>query len=271
MFLDFEENRPDTPRVPPALTRLERILLSAVAYLLLVVIYLVTPRSVWDPVKAMVTPDEPMRFVQIVSSMPKKMATRPEPARAPTPTPEAAKPEVRPAETPRVDTPAPPADTSPLVAAKVSPDPPPPSLRPPGGILGNALRSLQRDVQSQGFASGPQGNGVDDGPSDAIQFDQKGVDFGPWLRRFKAQVYSNWLIPTAAQVMHGHVVIEMTIHRNGAISDLRILQTSGIESFDSAAMTSLKNSNPTIPIPANYPQDAISPFIVTFYYNEKVR
>ena len=39
-----------------------------------------------------------------------------------------------------------------------------------------------------------------------IQFDTKGVEFGPWIRRFIAQVKRNWLIPYAAMSMKGHVV-----------------------------------------------------------------
>ena len=63
-----------------------------------------------------------------------------------------------------------------------------------GGSLGDALRNLQRYVQRDQFEN-PQGGGAF-GP--AIQFDTKGVEFGPWIRRFVAQVKRNWLIPYAA-------------------------------------------------------------------------
>ena len=39
----------------------------------------------------------------------------------------------------------------------------------------------------------PQGGDTDQ--SADIQFDSKGIDFGPWLRRFKNQVERNWLVP----------------------------------------------------------------------------
>ena len=84
--------------------------------------------------------------------------------------------------------------------------------RPPaGGSLGDALRNLQRYVQRDQFDN-PQGGGAF-GP--AIQFDTKGVEFGPWIRRFIAQVKRNWLIPYAAMSMKGHVVVTFNVHKDG--------------------------------------------------------
>ena len=90
------------------------------------------------------------------------------------------------------------------------------------GALGNALRNLQRYVQQQSFDN-PTGSGDSQG---LIQFDSKGVDFGPWLRRFVAQVKRNWFVPQAAMIMKGHVVITFNIHRNGAITDIEVKQPS---------------------------------------------
>ena len=72
-----------------------------------------------------------------------------------------------------------------------------------------------------------------------IQFDSKGVDFGPWLRRFVAQVKRNWFVPQAAMIMKGHVVITFNIHRNGTITDIEVKQPSHIESFNYAAFNAL--------------------------------
>src|SRR4051812_42425243 len=56
-----------------------------------------------------------------------------------------------------------------------------------GGALGDALRNLQRYTQNESFNN--QGGGGQFGPE--IQFDTKGVEFGPWIRRFIAQVKRN--------------------------------------------------------------------------------
>jgi TonB family protein len=138
----------------------------------------------------------------------------------------------------------------------------------PGGILGSAMRNLPRITQDPNFDN-PEGGVDEQWPS--IQFDSKGIDFGPWLRRFRAQVIGIWFIPQAAQVLRGHVVIQMAILRGGVISDIRIVRSSGIDSFDSAALTALKLSSPTARLPDAYPGQAIDPFTVIFYYNEPIR
>ena len=133
------------------------------------------------------------------------------------------------------------------------------------GSLGEALRNLQRYVQNETF-NNPQGG--TDRPGATIQFDTKGVEFGPWLRRFVAQVRRNWFIPQAAMVMSGHVVLQFNIHRDGSITDLVILQPSSIEAFNNAAYGAIVTSNPTAPLPPEYPADQAL-FTVTFYYNEE--
>jgi TonB family protein len=143
----------------------------------------------------------------------------------------------------------------------------PPEAQPPraAGSLGEALRNLQRYVQNETF-NNPQGG--NDRPGATIQFDTKGVEFGPWLRRFVAQVRRNWFIPQAAMVMSGHVVLQFNIHRDGSITDLVIVQPSSIEAFNNAAYGAIVTSNPTAPLPPEYPSDKAL-FTVTFYYNEE--
>jgi TonB family protein len=134
-----------------------------------------------------------------------------------------------------------------------------------GGALGDALKNLQRYVQNETF-NNPQGG--NDRPGATIQFDTRGVEFGPWLRRFVAQVRSKWFIPQAAMVMSGHVVLQFNIHRSGEISDVRIVQPSSIDAFNNAAYGAIVTSNPTAPLPPEYPLDKAL-FTVTFYYNEE--
>ncbi len=132
------------------------------------------------------------------------------------------------------------------------------------GPLGEALRNLQKYTQNQSFGNA-QGSGDAQG---LIQFDSKGADFGPWLRRFVAQVKSNWFIPSAAMMLKGHVVITFNVHRNGAITDIDVKAPSGIDAFDRAAVNALLASNPTQQLPVDYPSESAF-FTVTFLYNEE--
>ncbi len=138
----------------------------------------------------------------------------------------------------------------------------------PGGLQGtiaDALRNLQRYTQGERFEN-PQGGGGAFGP--AIQFDTKGVEFGPWIRRFVAQIKRNWFIPYAAMAMRGHVVITFNVHKDGALTDLTVVGPCSVDSFNNAAFNALATSNPTYPLPPEYPAPRAF-FTVTFYYNEE--
>ena len=133
-----------------------------------------------------------------------------------------------------------------------------------GGSLGEALRNLQRYVPREQFDN-PGGNGGGIGPE--IQFDTKGVEFGPWIRRFIAQVKRNWFVPYSSMSMKGHVVITFNVHKDGTITDLAVIGPCPIDSFNNAAFGALSGSNPTQPLPPEYPADKAF-FTVTFFYNE---
>ena len=134
--------------------------------------------------------------------------------------------------------------------------------RPPG-LLSDAIRNVQKYSQGETLQN-VQGNG-DFGPS--IQFDSKGVDFGPWLRRFIAQIRRNWFVPYAAMSLRGHVVLSFKVHRDGSITELQVNQPSSIDAFTKSAFNAIKLSNPTVPLPSEFP-DENAPFIVSFYFNE---
>jgi TonB family protein len=134
---------------------------------------------------------------------------------------------------------------------------------PAGGQLGDALRNLQKYVQNESF-SNQKGQQQEFGP---LQFDTKGVEFGPWIRRFVSQVKRNWFVPMAAMTMRGRVVITFFVHKNGALTDVTVIRPSEIESFNTAAVNALLASNPTTPLPPEYPDEKAF-FTVTFFYNE---
>ncbi len=134
---------------------------------------------------------------------------------------------------------------------------------PAGGSLGDALKNLQKYVQNESF-NNQRGQPQEFGP---LQFDTKGVEFGPWIRRFVSQVRRNWFVPMAAQTMRGHVMITFFVHKSGALTDVTVIKPSAVESFNIAAVNALLASNPTIALPPEYPDEKAF-FTVTFLYNE---
>jgi TonB family protein len=309
MYFDFEDRRPETPILERPLTRLEQILITVIAYLLIVIGLIVYPRLpfVRAAEAARLQAQEEQRkkqqdlreHAQFVFSTPKvqieRVPKRPKflsdeshtaqtTERAPVPKNDLPRargnsPEKMVADSSRPETPQPAAEpTAPAPSnpnAMALPSTPQativrndPSKNPmienrSPGPLSDAIRNVQKYSQGETLQN-VQGNG-DYGPS--IQFDTKGVDFGPWMRRFIAQIRRNWFVPYAAMSMHGHVVLSFNVHRDGSITDLQVLQPSAIDAFTKSAFNAVKQSNPTVPFPAEYP-DEQGRFIVTFYFNE---
>jgi TonB family protein len=309
MYIDFEEHRPETPRVERALSVREGVLISIIVHLLVFIGILFLPelpqtQAALRPTPASQTPRESPRFVFM---QPRIDMSKPQPKidvdasdqdrvkssiQRP-PDPQNSLPFARGNSREREEADIAPqnrgdADQSAMSQGQpnetaegqmAANDPSRSMIRLPDtaaatpalkigetgstGKLGNALRNLQRYVQQQSFDN-QQGSGDAQG---LIQFDSKGVDFGPWLRRFVAQVKRNWFVPQAAMIMKGHVVITFNIHRNGTITDIEVKKPSPIDSFNQAAVNALITSNPTQALPAEYPSDSAF-FTVTFLYNE---
>ena len=321
MYFDFEDHRPDTPLLDRPLTTLEQILLTIIAYLLIVIALIVYPRLPF--VKAAEAArlakleeqqkkkeQEDLRdraqfvFVQpqveIRTKVPPKLAELSDRNRKATTMEKAPKPKndvafsrgnaaekivsdarkelKQPGEqpstppkgdngengTPQKDPNALALPTAPQATiARNEPSKNPVLGGQPNGILSDAIRNVQKYSQGESLQN-VQGNG-DFGPS--IQFDTKGVEFGPWLRRFVAQIRRNWFVPYAAMSLRGHVVLGFKVHKDGSITDLVVLQPSSIDAFTKSAFNAIRLSNPTVPLPVEYP-DENAPFIVTFYFNE---
>jgi TonB family protein len=308
MYIDFEDFRPEVPRVERALSVREGVLVSIIIHLLIFIGIILFPElPQGKPAAVNVVPQTPRESPRFVFVQPRVDMPKPQPRndvdasdqdrvmssieRPPDPKNELpfargnsheleeaapAPPNRGNAEETSLAQGQPNATAEGQMAANDSAKsmlrlPEAPSATPglkigeggATGKLGAALRNLQRYVQQQSFDNG-QGSGDAQG---LIQFDSKGVDFGPWLRRFVAQVKRNWFIPQAAMIMKGHVVITFNIHRDGTITDIEVKQPSHIESFNQAAVNALISSSPTQPLPAEYPSDSAF-FTVTFLYNE---
>lgn len=143
---------------------------------------------------------------------------------------------------------------------------PAPVRTPRPRVLRRAGENPQLYMPRNGLEN-PQGGDSD--LTSSFQFDSKGVDFGSWLRRFRLQVMGNWLpyIPQSAMVFSGHVVLQFYVHKDGSISEMRVLRPSDRDAFRTAAVNAITSSNPTAPLPSEYPADKML-MTVGFFYNE---
>ncbi|HET7694996.1 MAG TPA: TonB family protein [Vicinamibacterales bacterium] len=321
MYFDFEDRRPDTPILERPLTRLEQMLLTVIAYLLIVIALILYPRMPWvkaaEAARLQKLEEQRQKqqddlrdraqfvFVQpkieMDAKIPPKLAELSDrtrraqtmerardpkndvafsrgnsgekiisdaPKERPQPSESAAPPAGNEGTNPnggqKPDPNALALPTAPQATiARNDPNRNPMLGGPAPGVLSDAIRNVQKYSQGESLQN-VQGNG-DFGPS--IQFDTKGVEFGPWLRRFVAQIRRNWFVPYAAMSLRGHVVLSFKVHKDGSITDLQIMKPSAIEAFTRSSFNAIKLSNPTVPLPTEFP-DENAPFIVTFYFNE---
>jgi TonB family protein len=304
IHFDFDDRYQDETVVGHAISRREGVMLSVITHALVLALVLFGGRLAWfqpSPeelarrqqqieeqerarrarfvfVEPRVDTPAPPRLQPEMSDQDRRAAS---PERAPTPAnpqplsrgntaemTEAAESAVArgPEALPQPEAPTPPAEEAPRLPEsdrglqRPLPEPP----RAATGALGEALRNLQKYVQNQTF-NNPQGGAADPGTS--IQFDTKGVEFGPWIRRFVAQVRRNWFVPQAAWAFRGRVVMQFNIHKDGRITDVVVVQPSEIDAFNRASYNAILGSNPTEPLPPEYPEQKAF-FTVTFSYNE---
>lgn len=136
-----------------------------------------------------------------------------------------------------------------------------------GRSLPGAVDSIARRLEHEAQLGIPTGTG---GKSIAgLAFDPQGADFSVWANHFKGELYRNWIVPQAALFgfAGGHVDFQVVIERDGTISSLEILKSSGTASLDRAARNAITSSR-FMELPSDYrpPRLAIQ---LTFEYGTR--
>jgi protein TonB len=129
------------------------------------------------------------------------------------------------------------------------------------GALSAAVRQLDRRGPS-GELGIPEGTGRQMG---ALLFDPRGADFTRWVNHFKNEVYRNWLVPQGALLgFGGEVKIEFTVLRDGTMTGVRMIASSGTPALDRAARGALLGSL-LLPLPDDFAPQSVT-MVVTFQY-----
>jgi TonB family protein len=131
--------------------------------------------------------------------------------------------------------------------------------------IAGAVEGLSRRATRESRSGIPTGTGQNVG---GLYFDPQGADFTLWINRFKDEVYRNWIVPQAALfgAARGHVDFEFTVERDGTMTALRLLLSSGTASLDRAAQNALTSSR-LLALPDDYGPPRVT-MRVTFFYNE---
>lgn len=159
-----------------------------------------------------------------------------------------------------------------LVMPKGTGSAPPPAAPPPAPAarpairetaeqpsIASSLKRLEQRLQAPGTPSGV------DRQMGGLLFDPQGADFTAWANHFKNEVYRNWILPqTALMGFGGHVDFEFQVGRDGTITNVTMLKSSGTRSLDRAAQNALLGSR-LLPLPADFGPPQLTAQI-TFYY-----
>lgn len=134
----------------------------------------------------------------------------------------------------------------------------------PRPSLAESLRNLDQRLADIGPRGIESGTGQQMGP---LFFDPEGADFTVWINHFKNEVYRNWIVPQAALLgFRGHVDLEFTVERDGTLTDLKMLKSSGTPALDRAAANALMGSR-LLPLPRDFGPPRVT-MQVTFFYNQ---
>lgn len=160
---------------------------------------------------------------------------------------------------PPLATPAPPAEATlarPVYAANAP-------LAPPMPPAPSSLRSsVARALQSAGDWGTATGTGVQMGP---LRFDPQGADFTRWVQHFKDEVYRNWIVPPSVLWgWGGSVGFRFVVERDGSLSAIDDVSTSGKPALDRAARNALRGSR-LLPLPNDYAPSQLTIDVVFDY------
>lgn len=98
----------------------------------------------------------------------------------------------------------------------------------------------------------PQTAQPEDEDSDDDDEQPANVDFGSYMTKMKRDIKQKWQPPKGFE--NRHVVTTFTILRDGKIVSPEIIESSGVDSADKAALEALKSASPLDPLPLGAPK-----------------
>ncbi len=137
----------------------------------------------------------------------------------------------------------------------------------------SAIRDVRKMASLGGGGDEPEveGSGGDKGFAEQgpISFETQWYDWGDYAQSMVSRIRVNWYanMPQIIRTgMGGVVTIRFTIHRDGQITDVTILKSSGVPPYDFAAKKAIELSSPLNHLPADFPRPS-ERVTAMFYYN----
>jgi TonB family protein len=125
-------------------------------------------------------------------------------------------------------------------------------------VKGNAVENGLKTGISSGGGSG-SGSGSGDGSGDGYGSGGGGIGgyfpYAYYVDLLRGRISSSWYSSLVAPGLKGKYVagVYFVVHRDGEVGDLRLENSSGIESLDLSARRAIENAAPFAPLPPDFP------------------
>jgi protein TonB len=93
---------------------------------------------------------------------------------------------------------------------------------------------------------------------DTVTFDTEDYRYAGYMRNLREKIESIWVYPpeAAARGIYGDLKIQFTIKKDGRLSAIELVRTSGHKMLDDAAIKALKDGEPYWPLPDSWGKDS---------------
>ena len=128
------------------------------------------------------------------------------------------------------------------------------------------LDGLNQEKYATQDSQTPSEKDSDDG--EPISLDTKEAKYVSYFHRIKQQIQRTWTYPAQAaeKRISGQLTLKFEISRNGNLLGLRLVNNSGFEMLDIAAMKAVKEAAPYYPFPVTISKKKLS-ILATFVYS----
>ena len=93
----------------------------------------------------------------------------------------------------------------------------------------------------------------------------KGIDLSEYLAGMESRVKPNW--NPASRQEDRRTVLTFNIQKNGQVTGLTVVQSSGLAEVDRESIEAIEKSAPFPPLPSNFPLDSLE---ITFSFNIRI-
>lgn len=96
--------------------------------------------------------------------------------------------------------------------------------------------------------------------SKGLSFSTREFDDWGYLQRLKEKIERVWQYPpqAAERGIYGDLYIKFTIDKNGKLTSVELLRTSGYRLLDDAALRAIKEAEPFWPLPKDYEKESLT-------------